>query len=116
MTEVHRLPDVSEAEREASEWIARLNADDVSDDDRARFEAWRAAHPTHARVYEELSATWRQFTAAGPLVRAVSFAHSMNEATTARVPRRRWAFAAATAAAVGALLRCVYGEWRTPDS
>src|SRR5437879_3527939 len=100
MADVHRLPDVSEVERQASEWIARLNADDVSADDRARFEVWRDAHPLHARAYDELSATWQQFTAAGPLIRAVSFAQSMNEAATVRAPRRRWAFAVAAAAAV----------------
>ena len=100
MADVHRLPDASEVEREASEWIARLNADDVSADDRARFEVWRVAHPLHARAYDELSATWQQFTAAGPLIRAVSFAQSMNEAATSRPPRRRWAFAAVTTAAV----------------
>lgn len=56
--------EVDEAEREASEWIARLNADDISPDDRVRFEAWRKLHPRHARAYDELSATWRELTAA----------------------------------------------------
>lgn len=50
------------AEREASEWIARLNADDVSPDDGARFEVWRKLHPLNARAYEELAATWRHLT------------------------------------------------------
>src|ERR1700733_7709886 len=83
MADVHRIPDASEAERVASEWIARLNADDVSADDRARFEAWRTAHPMYARAYEALSATWDQCTAARPIVRAVSFAESMSEAAVA---------------------------------
>src|SRR5262245_38507972 len=65
MADFHQLPSVEDAEREASEWIARLNADDVSTEDRARFEAWRGAHPRHARAFEELSATWRQFTDVG---------------------------------------------------
>lgn len=108
MADVHRLPDVRKAEREASEWIARLNADDVSTDDRARFEAWRAAHPLHARAYEELSDTWRHFTDAGPLVRAVSFAQSMNEATEVPRSRRRWALAATAAAVVVTLLAGLY--------
>ena len=50
MAEVHRIPDMDQVERQASEWIARLNADDVSADDRARFEVWRSAHPLHARA------------------------------------------------------------------
>lgn len=54
------------AEHQASEWIARLNADDVSPDDGVRFEAWRKLHPRHARAYDELSATWRALTAGRP--------------------------------------------------
>ena len=105
VTDVHQLPDPGEIEREASGWIARLNGDDVSAEDRARFEAWRSRHPLNARAYEELSATWQRFASAGPLVRAVSFAQSMNEAAAglssrakAR-PRWRWAFGAAAALA-----------------
>jgi transmembrane sensor len=100
MIKVHRLPDMDRIEREASERIARLNADDVSADDRARFEAWCRAHPLHARAYDELSATWCEFTAAGPLVRAVSFGQSMNEAAKVVRPRRRWLWAAAAAVAI----------------
>ena len=100
MAEVHRIPDMDQVERQASEWIARLNADDVSADDRARFEVWRSAHPLHARAYDELAATWCAFTAAGPLIRAVSFGQSMNEAALRRAPRRRALFGAAAAAAV----------------
>jgi transmembrane sensor len=109
MAEVHRLPDVDQAHRQASEWIARLNADDVSDDDRARFESWRTSHQLHARVYEELATTWRSFTAAGPLVRAVSFGQSMNEATAVRAPQRRWAMVAA--AATAAMIMVLVGRW-----
>jgi transmembrane sensor len=116
MADVHRLPDIKEAEREASAWIARLNADDVSADDRTRFEAWRTAHPLHARAYEELSDTWRQFTAAGPLVRAVSFAQSMNEATEIRTPPRRWALTAAAVAVTVAVLTGLYAARVTSET
>ena len=51
---------VASAESQASEWIARLNSDDVSAEDRARFEVWRQRHPRHARAYAELSATWHE--------------------------------------------------------
>lgn len=90
MTDIHRLPDPNRIEREAGDWIARLNADDVSDDDRARFASWRAAHPSHARVYEAMATAWRAFSAAGTVVRAVSFGESMNQATRAGKPRMRW--------------------------
>jgi transmembrane sensor len=109
MSEVHRLPDLSEVEREASEWVARLNADDVSDEDQMRFEAWRGVHPLRARAYEDLCATLRQFTAAGPFVRAVSFANSMQEVVAARGRTRSRVYAAAAAAIVAvAALSWVY--------
>ena len=40
MGEIHRLPNPEDTEREAGDWFARMNADDVTADDRARFEAW----------------------------------------------------------------------------
>jgi transmembrane sensor len=79
-----------------------LNADDVSAEDRARFEAWRAAHPMYARAYEALSATWDQFTAVRPVLQAVTFAQSMSEA--AESPRRRHRALAAVAAGVVAAI------------
>jgi transmembrane sensor len=110
MSDVHHIPEVNAVEREAARWIARLNADEFTPEDRARFEAWRTAHPRHARAYEELLATWQELTSAGPLVRAVSFAQSMNEAAASSArhsfvsgPRRRWTLAAVAALAVLAL-------------
>jgi transmembrane sensor len=108
MAEVHRLPDWDQAERQASEWIARLNADNVSDDDLAHFESWRTSHQLNARVYDELAATWRAFTAAGPLVRAVSFGQSMNEATSVRPPQRRKMMIAAAATT---MIMVAIGRW-----
>jgi transmembrane sensor len=109
------MPDAGEVERVASEWIARLNADDVSADDRARFEEWRAAHPMYARTYEQLSATWNHFTAARPVVRAVSFAQSMSEA--AAPPRqRRWAVAAAGLALILGVTGWLYFDSPAPDT
>lgn len=107
MSNVRQLPDTEAIERQASDWIARLEADDVSADDRARFEAWRAAHPAHARAFQELSETWKRFVAAGPLVRAVSFAQSMNEAAGIRTTRRRWIYAATAAAILLAILGAI---------
>ena len=107
MGEVHRLPSVEQAEREASEWLARLQADDASDEDRARFAAWREAHPIHAKAYDDLSATWKELVSAGPLVRAVNFGQVMNAAATPPA-RRRWV-ALAAAAAVGAA--ALVGAW-----
>ena len=104
MAELHQLPDRSEAEREASEWIARLNADDVSSEDRMRFDTWHSAHPRHARAYEELLATWQEFVRSGPLVRAVSFGQSMDAASRTPTPRQRRAYFAAAAGVLAVVL------------
>jgi ferric-dicitrate binding protein FerR (iron transport regulator) len=93
MADAHHLPDTERVEREASEWIARLNADDTTDDDRAHCDAWRAAHPRHTGTFDDMCATWRAFTAAGPLVRTVAFGEAMNEAARERAPRLRRVFA-----------------------
>ncbi len=108
MGDLYQLPDVREAEREASEWIARLQADDVSAEDRARFEAWRSAHPQRAEAYEKLMGTWRQFAAAGPLVRAVSFAQSVSEPANLEEPHRRWMPAALAASLLLAVIGGLY--------
>src|SRR5258707_10173194 len=98
MGKLHRLPSIEDTEREASVWFARMNADDVTSSDRARFEAWLAAHPRHARSYAELSATWQELVKSAPLVRAVNFGQSMNAAAVPPA-RNRW-LAGAVAACV----------------
>jgi transmembrane sensor len=89
MADAHHLPDTDRVEREASDWIARLNSDDPTADDSAGCDAWRAAHPRHSRTFDEMCATWRTFTAAGSLVRTVAFGDAMNEAAKERTPRLR---------------------------
>ena len=108
MGEVHRLPNMEEVQREASEWVVRLQADDVTDDDRARFDAWIGAHPCNAKAYADLSMTWDKLVEAGPLVRAVNFGQVMNAAARAPTPRRRWA---AIAMAAGAAVIVLGGAW-----
>jgi transmembrane sensor len=46
------------ATREAAAWFARLRADDVSEQDRARFEQWLAADPQHRRAYAGFERFW----------------------------------------------------------
>jgi len=103
MGDVHKLPSTDDTEREASAWIARMNADDVTADDRTRFEAWLRAQSCNAKVYAELSATWQELVKSGPLVRAVYFGQVMNAASVPPAPRRRWAVAA-VAAGIGAMV------------
>jgi transmembrane sensor len=101
MGKLHLLPRPEQTEREASEWFARLGADDVTPEDKARFAEWRDAHPYHAKVFEELSATWQEIARSGPLVRAVNFGQSMNAA--AQPAARRRVFFGAVAASIGLL-------------
>jgi transmembrane sensor len=108
MGDVHRLTSTDDAEREASAWLARMNADDVSDDDRSRFESWLRAHSGNAKAYAALSTTWQELVESGPLVRAVYFGQAMNAASASPAPRRRWA-AAAVAAGIGAIV--LGGAW-----
>jgi len=104
MADVHHLPSVEDAESAASDWIARLNADDVSDEDRRRFEIWRSAHPRHAHAYEELMATWSELQRSGPLVRAVSYGGALDSACTPpSYRRRRLSLALAATLAMAAL-------------
>ena len=100
MANVHKLPSLAQAEREASEWIARLDADEVSDEDRALFAQWRSASTVNARAFEELSATYQEFVRTGPFVRAVSFAQSMSSAALPARRSRRSGVAAAAAVVV----------------
>jgi transmembrane sensor len=104
MGKVHRLPSTDDAEREASTWFARMNADDVSTDDRTRFEAWLGANAVNAKAYSELCATWQELVRSGPLVRAVNFGQVMNAAASPPARRRRRWAVAAVAAGVGAMV------------
>lgn len=88
MAEVHRLPDERRVFQEASAWIARLQADDVTAEDRASFKAWRQTHPLHGRIFDDIAGTWNRFAAARSVVRAVAFGQSMSEAAS-RVEERR---------------------------
>ncbi|MEP7246171.1 MAG: FecR domain-containing protein [Gammaproteobacteria bacterium] len=99
MGEVHRLPKPEDTEREASDWFARMNADDVTHEDRVRFDGWLHLHSCNVKAYEDLVATWNELVKSGPLVRAVYFGQAINagSARPARAPR--WLAAALVAAA-----------------
>jgi len=122
MSKIHQLPDPSRVEHEASEWIARLDADDVTDDDRERFQAWYAAHPRHAQAYEELAAVVREVRRAGRIVRAVSFGHAMTAASDPSIDmsgggkRRRSLRLSLAAAAAAAAVAIAATLWMTRGS
>jgi len=114
MGKLHRLPSIEDTEREASVWFARMNADDVSSSDRARFEAWLAAHPRHAKSYAELSATWQELVKSAPLVRAVYFGQSMN-AAAAPPARNRWLTGAVAAGITAFVLAAGWNVYKQKE-
>ena len=103
MGEIHRLPNPEDPEREAGDWFARMNADDVTADDHVRFEAWLRARACNVKAYAELCATWKELRKSGPLVRAVYFGQVMNAASTRPARSTRW-LTGAVAAAIGAIV------------
>ncbi len=111
MADVHQLQTVKKAEEEASHWIARLDADDVSAEDRAAVELWRRAHPLNARAFEELSTTWRRFLSAAASAQHARAAGDSGLSGAARsvgaARRRSWVGAALAAAAIVATVSTV---------
>jgi transmembrane sensor len=49
---------LTEAEREASGWIVRIKAHDVSERERQQFQTWLGADPAHRAAYAKLERTW----------------------------------------------------------
>jgi len=114
VVDVRHLTNREEAERQASVWFARLNADDASEEDRARFAEWLRASPMHGKAYDALCGTWRELEKSGPLVRAVYFGQAMIAASAPR-PRRRWTAVAAMAASLAAIAMVALWAVRQQD-
>ena len=112
MGEIFRLPNPDDTEREASDWFARMNADDVTADDRARFDAWLRAHSCNVKAYGELVATWNELARSGPLVRAVNFGQSINAASARPARASRWLAGVFAAAVAAVLVGIAWNEFR----
>jgi len=99
---------LTRAEREASGWIVRIKAHDVSDREREQFQRWLDADPAHKAAYAKLERTW---------VAVESLQHLKGRAAANETaPRRpRW-LAPVAAIAACALLAIGAGVWftRTP--
>jgi transmembrane sensor len=87
----------TDAEREASRWLVRLESPDVSQDDHRRFRAWLAATEENRAAYAAVSGTWDKLDALAGL-----------RATSTPRPARRafivWGAGAAVAAATVATI------------
>lgn len=91
---------LTEAERQASDWIVRMNGD-PSAAERDQFETWRSADPANAEAYEALQRTWSKI-AGNPALKGLAAAND------AAPPRNTWtrpaiAIAASMVLAIGAL-------------
>lgn len=67
MADISRPPEFADADRAASEWMARLESDEVTANDRADFERWLASHPENARAYARLGVMRRKLAAIRPM-------------------------------------------------
>jgi transmembrane sensor len=89
-------------QRQAAEWLALRQAEDLSPAQQAAFEDWRAQSPRHAAIFAEVESAWGRFD------QLVWYPHSADTADPdllARTPRRlqrvsSWAPVALAAAAV----------------
>ena len=93
-------------DRDAAAWFARLGADDVSEDDRARYRQWLDSDPAHRHAYQRLERLWSslaEFAHApelGELMRPSPWPEfTLSPRPTATPPRRwqGWVLAAAAA-------------------
>lgn len=107
------LPPSDDARDLAAYWFARLQSGEASADERARFEAWRAADPDHARQYAAIETLWQS---AGTLDAGQQARLGRAYRTTAAMAgRRRWlAYGAGAGAAVAASLVAVT-LWPLPE-
>jgi transmembrane sensor len=92
---------LTRAEREATGWIVRIKAHDVSERERQEFEAWRNADPAHANAYAKMERTWG-------LVASMKHLKGRAAANDTALKSSRWrtpalAIAASALLAIGAL-------------
>jgi len=105
MTNVHRIASKDALEDAASTWIARLEADDVSDEDRQRFSVWLDENPRHRETFEAMRHSWHRLDALGVLATGTAGASNTDVAIakpTSKRTGRVWAAAATVLLAVGA--------------
>lgn len=55
------------ATEEALHWFVRLRADDATDEDRTRFQAWRAGQASRGVEFDKLTEIWNDLDEVGPL-------------------------------------------------
>lgn len=97
------------AEREASGWIVRMKAHDVSEREREQFQSWLDADPAHQAAYAKLERTWGV---------VASMQHLKGRAAANDTTPRRGSWAApgfAIAASALLAIGALYWFTRTPE-
>jgi transmembrane sensor len=112
-------PTRDQIRQEAAKWVVRL-AGPCSEEDRAAFEAWRAASFAHDAAYEREALAWeildrlRAFRPDSEAVDADLLAPPANTRLTDDWRAPRWAAAAVMVVVIAALASISLGSWVTP--
>lgn len=110
MSNVRSIRDAKATSRRASEWLVLLESGEATEDDRARFDAWRREHPGNQAAFDELKHTWARLRAMRHHLRSGEIDAGDPDAVEkylARSHRRRSGF---TWGAVAALLIVAVGS------
>jgi len=88
---------------EASAWLARLQREDIAEQDGLEFEAWLVAAPGNRAAYTRALSLWHEFEAAAPQVQDELAALQRRDALRTRggTTRRWWMGAGGMAIAAG---------------
>jgi transmembrane sensor len=112
MAKVSHIMPRPAVEEAASRWIARLEADDVSQEDRLRFQVWLDEDAANLETFEAMRFTWHRLDA----LALVDASRAAEESSSHRQQSRRRHLPFAAAAAL--LLAVGTTAWwvaRTPD-
>lgn len=95
--------DEDRAMTDASQWLARLQRDDVSEHEGLEFEAWLAAAPANADAYRRTLALWHEYESCADEVLAELEAGAQRTVRRTSATRRGWLMAAGGSAIAAGL-------------
>ena len=104
MSEVVKLPTLSDVEEEAAAWVWRLDSETLTEADRQAFDAWVRRDPRNRRAFKEFGGVWRQLDDLAEAKRPEKIA-TFTDPPTATPSRRPLIWAAGLAASVMVAVR-----------
>jgi transmembrane sensor len=110
----HMLPDASEVEQRAAEWLERRACENWNEASDTELESWLAQSPAHAVAFMRLEAAWNRTTRLAALQKPMRRANA-NAQASSRVPVLKIAAAVVVTAAVsiGGSLLALHKETQT---